>query len=159
MEPQTALPQANPYAAPRAQVEDIGAETQHELAGRRQRLGAAFVDSILFGLCALLANAGLGAVATILGGLGIVGLVGVNLWLLNRNGQTVGKYSFDIKIVRTDGETAGLARLVFARGLPQWIVGSIPFLNLLTLVDVLFIFRADRRCVHDLIADTMVVRK
>ena len=159
MDPQSALPQANPYAAPRAQVEDIGVETQHELAGRRQRLGAAFVDAILFGLCGFLANSGLGMLAVMVGALGILGLLGTNLWLLNRNGQTIGKYSFDIKIVRTDGEAAGLARLVFLRGMPQWIVGSIPFLNLLSLVDALFIFRADRRCVHDLIADTMVVRK
>lgn len=155
---QTAQPPANPYAAPKAEVEDVGAGTQWELAGRRQRLGAAFLDGILFGLCGMLASSGLGMLAVMLGALGIVGLAGTNLWLLNRNGQSVGKYSFDIKVVRTDGETAGLGRLIFLRGVPQWVISGIPLLNLLSLVDALFIFRADRRCVHDLIADTMVVK-
>ena len=158
MEPPSALPQANPYAAPAAEVADVTTETHHEAAGRGQRLGAAIVDSLLFGVCGILMNTGLGLLATIAGVLGIIGLIAANLWLLNRNGQSIGKYSFEIRIVRTDGSPAGLARLIFARGLPQWIVGSIPVVNLLSLVDVLFIFREDRRCVHDLIADTMVVK-
>jgi uncharacterized RDD family membrane protein YckC len=156
---ESAQQQANLYAAPRAVVEDVDS-VQQELAGRRQRLGAAFVDGILIFLFSMLASLkdSLGVLAVVAGVLGIIGVVAVNVWLLNRNGQTIGKYSFDIKIVRTDGDPAGLARLIFLRGLPQWIVGSLPFVNLLSLVDVLFIFRADRRCVHDLIADTMVVK-
>lgn len=43
--------------------------------------------------------------------------------------------------------------------LPVYAIGSIPFLAALpSLIDVLFIFRKDRRCVHDLIAGTQVMR-
>ena len=59
---------------------------------------------------------------------------------------------------RTDGAEIELLRIVLLRGLPQWIVSAIPVVNLLTLVDVLFIFGSARRCVHDYIAGTIVVK-
>ena len=45
------------------------------------------------------------------------------------------------------------------RYFPVQLVGNIPFIGpLLGIVNVLLIFRADRRCGHDLIAGTRVVR-
>jgi uncharacterized RDD family membrane protein YckC len=153
-------PVVNPYAAPRAAVEDVG-QGSFELAGRRQRLGAAFVDGILYFLIGMLGGflSGAGESGMLVAiGLAFIAVTGVNLVLLHRRGQTIGKYSFDIKIVRSSGERAGLARLILLRGLPQWVLSAFPFLNLLNLVDVLFIFREDRRCVHDHIADTTVIK-
>jgi uncharacterized RDD family membrane protein YckC len=31
--------------------------------------------------------------------------------------------------------------------------------NILGLIDLLFLFRRDRRCLHDLIADTIVIKQ
>ena len=54
---------------------------------------------------------------------------------------------------------AGLSRIVLLRMVPMSIVAYIPFVGgLLNLVDILFIFGRDRRCIHDLIADTIVVQ-
>ena len=64
-------------------------------------------------------------------------------------------------MIRSDGSEAELWRLIFLRGLPQWLVSGLgnllPIINLLTLADVLFIFGKPRRCLHDYIADTIVV--
>ena len=38
-------------------------------------------------------------------------------------------------------------------------IGGIPFVGFIfTIVDPLFIFQESRRCVHDLIADTLVIK-
>jgi uncharacterized RDD family membrane protein YckC len=50
--------------------------------------------------------------------------------------------------------------LILKRYLPISVVSVIPVVGpLLTLIDILFIFRSDRRCVHDLIADTQVLEE
>lgn len=81
----------------------------------------------------------------------------VNIHLLATRGQTVGKLVCRIRIMGSDGRPAGLWRILLRRELPFFIVGGFQKLALLLLVDVLFIFRRDRRCVHDLLADTIVV--
>jgi uncharacterized RDD family membrane protein YckC len=71
----------------------------------------------------------------------------------------VGKRLLNIRIVRTDGRRAGFARLLFIRGGVTMVLYMIPLLgSLVALVDMLMIFRASRRCLHDVIADTVVVR-
>lgn len=172
--------EANPYAAPAAVVEDAGAYCADDLearkASRGKRLGAAVLDGFT-GLIWLLpmfwgvamrgrVGSGLkpGAGMTGLIALGFVLLAGVmiiNGVLLYRRGQTIGKRVFDIAILRTDGTRAALTRVVFLRALPIKMVLRLPFFSLLFwplwLVDALMIFRDDRRCLHDLIADTIVV--
>ncbi len=93
------------------------------------------------------------------------GAAGFVLWLaiqgyfLATRSQTVGKRLLNIQMVNfADGTPASLGKLVLARHLPPAIVANVPFIGpMLGLVDALFIFRADRRCVHDLIAGTKVV--
>jgi uncharacterized RDD family membrane protein YckC len=64
-----------------------------------------------------------------------------------------------IRVVRRDGSHCGLARIFFARYLPVTLLGAVPFVGgLVSLVDALLIFRDDRRCLHDEIADTIVVK-
>jgi uncharacterized RDD family membrane protein YckC len=85
--------------------------------------------------------------------------MGVNGYLLFKHGQSVGKRIVGIRIVNIDdNRRTPFSKLVLLRTLPVQLVAAIPLLgSLLTLVDVLFIFRQDRRCVHDLIAGTRVV--
>jgi hypothetical protein len=48
---------------------------------------------------------------------------------------------------------------VILRGFIPGLIGAIPYIGpLFSLVNVLFIFREDYRCVHDHIAGTIVVQ-
>ena len=165
------MSEPNPYAAPSARVDDVPvADAEAELATRWQRFVAAFIDNLLFmgaavigGIAAsmrenpLLAGVlALAALAT------LIALIWINIVLLRRHGQSIGKRQIKIRVLRSSGERATLGRLVLLRGLPQWLVGGIgnlvPIVNVLALIDALFIFGRSRRCVHDYIADTIVVQ-
>lgn len=79
-------------------------------------------------------------------------------YLLSRYGQTIGKRLLGIAIVTQDGRTPVFSQLIVQRYCSQWLAGFIPVLgSLLRLVDVLFIFREDRRCLHDHLAKTRVI--
>ena len=91
--------------------------------------------------------------------LGFIVFLLVHGYLLATRGQTVGKLLTKIRIVRSDGTRASFGRLVGLRFLLNSFLALIPVVGTIyALVDVLFIFRAERRCIHDLIADTIVVR-
>lgn len=82
-----------------------------------------------------------------------------NVYLLARQGQTLGKSIVGIRIVRSDGSRASLGRLVGLRYAPGSLLAVVPALSqVFGIVDALFIFRESRRCLHDLIADTIVVK-
>lgn len=73
------------------------------------------------------------------------------------DGQTWGKKAVSIKIVDMQGVTPSIARLS-ARYAVVLLVGSIPLIGkLASLIDILLIFRRDKRCGHDLLAGTRVV--
>jgi uncharacterized RDD family membrane protein YckC len=58
-----------------------------------------------------------------------------------------------------DGAKPGFLRAVLLRLWINGILGSLPYVgSCYGLLDILFIFGADRRCIHDLIAGTKVVR-
>ncbi len=91
-------------------------------------------------------------------------LMVINLVMLTMRGQTVGKLLLRVQIVRAaDGTRAGFVRAVLLRAvLFPFIVFLMqlhPLAQLLLLVDVLLIFREDRRCLHDLVADTRVIKR
>jgi uncharacterized RDD family membrane protein YckC len=137
------------------------------LASRMSRLLAALVDGLLGG----------GPVSHIIGigilegglrgypGLLIVWLVAsitvfvVQCVLLSKYGQTIGKMVLRIRIVKTStGENGGFVTNVLLREIVSSIPGIVPFVGgAWGLVDVLFVFRDDRRCIHDLIAGTHVI--
>jgi uncharacterized RDD family membrane protein YckC len=156
---------ANPYAAPQAAVSDV-ATGEFELATRSSRLAAAIVDGIVFMAASLVswmvsgqdfATAAANPYTPLsISMMAAVGLL--NLYLLHRYRATVGKLALKIRIVRADGSEAELWRIVFLRSLPQWVVSMIPLVNLLTIVDILFIFGNAQRCVHDYIANTIVIK-
>lgn len=69
-------------------------------------------------------------------------------------GQTIGKFCVASKIVNAKGNPPGFFQGVFLRMFVVGLMGAIPFFSLL---DVLWIFGEDRRCLHDLIAGTYVI--
>lgn len=161
----------NPYAPPRGEVRDAAAESL-EPAERSQRLGAFLLDGVagfvmiyLPALMLLLATGVLDDTVeiddTTLATAGLLCLIGFIAWvwitalLVARNGQTIGKRLLEIKVVRSDGSMASLGRIFWLRNFVNWLLSVIP---LYVLVDLLFIFGERRQCIHDLIADTIVVR-
>jgi len=87
-------------------------------------------------------------------------LVLVQLFLLARRGQSVGKLALGLRIVRlADNTTAGFLHAFLLRGTLPFMIEQIPLAGFLFwIVDSCFIFRDDRRCLHDLLAGTKVVK-
>ncbi len=160
----------NPYAPPGAEVGQASLLPEAlELAGRGARLGARFIDAFIFlavvfvGIIPALtlgeapANRAI-AVAALWFVSWLLALGAWNLVLLHRHGQSVGKRLVKVRIVRSNGERSSLARLVVLRWLVPGLFSSFPYLGVVfALVNIFFIFRDDRRCLHDHLADTIVV--
>lgn len=161
--------QGNPYAAPVTVIATVAEDLPRALAGRAERLGAVIVDNLmvsvlLFPGYMLLLEAAprwahvIAPVAWVATPLALV-LVGINIFLLVRDGQTVAKRWFDIRIVRADGTRCAATRLLGMRYVLPMLIGALPCIGpLFSLVDALTIFRDERRCLHDDMADTIVVR-
>lgn len=141
-----------------------------ELAGRWTRLGAVLIDGIISIVISIPIMIYLGVFDQIEQGpislgltlklslLGFVIFLIVHAYLLSNYGQTVGKKLLDIKIVDLNGNKPEFNSLIAKRYLPIWVVSLIPIIGqILPLIDALFIFRKDKRCIHDLIAGTRVV--
>lgn len=163
----------NFYAAPRAELElppRMRAGLRSSRATRGARLSAALVDGVILFVLVLVSGlaAGVGRGVTrgtvpALPGVIIFGVFGLalvigNIVMLSRSGQTLGKWALRIAIVRTDGSRCELWRLLVLRIFVVRAIGFVPgFGPLFSLVDVLMIFGEERRCVHDYMADTIVV--
>lgn len=83
-----------------------------------------------------------------------------NYHLMKTRGQSIGKLAMGIKIVTVDdNKLPEISNSIGKRYILLLALGYIPVIGpFLHTIDVLFIFRQDRRCVHDLIAKTKVVR-
>jgi len=92
--------------------------------------------------------------------LALLAWCGITAWLVATNGQTIGKRMVGIKVVRTDGSPASFGRIFLMRNVVSTLPAFLPFIGLLyqLVIDPIFIFQDSRRCLHDLIADTTVVR-
>jgi uncharacterized RDD family membrane protein YckC len=156
----------------RSSVEDDKGEPASErLAGRGMRLAAVLLDSAIAGMAAA---PGIVLVAPsyvahtrgpmlLLGGavmfLGLLAIAIVQIVLLSKHGQTIGKKVLKVRIVRADdGGYPGFVKAVLLRAFVPALIGGVPAAgSIFSIVDILFIFRSDRRCIHDLIAGTRVV--
>ena len=78
----------------------------------------------------------------------------LNSYLLWYYGQTIGKRMMNIAMVDASDKVPSFFRLV---GLRYALIQLLSFVPMFSLLDILFIFRADRRCIHDFIAQTRVV--
>ena len=140
------------------------------LAGRGRRLAAATVDwlvTLTVGVFLLLASGALehaedyasDVVAgpflrTIL--IGGAAYLLTNGWWMARSGQTLGKALLGVAVVRAvGGARAGPGRML-ARA-PFFMAFYLPF-TVLPLVDAVFILGTRRRCLHDRLTGTEVVR-
>jgi uncharacterized RDD family membrane protein YckC len=81
----------------------------------------------------------------------------VNGYLLIKRGQTVGKMALGLKIATAYYTKPSLFSLTVIRTYAFWLLSYNQWLLLVGLVDVLFIFRKDKRCIHDHVARTIVV--
>jgi uncharacterized RDD family membrane protein YckC len=161
---------SNPYAPPLAAVRDIvDPALRAAPADRATRLGAAIVDTFIFIAIVYVPLLSIGlmgggdpAIAdTVLAFGGIVALVGFTAWAaltityMKRNGQSLGKKLLGIKVVRSDGSPVSLGRLIWLRNVVNWLFSIVPVYG---LIDTLFIFGESRQCLHDKIADTIVIK-
>ena len=173
----------NNYAPPHSVVADIpSTDTPFEKATRLSRLGAVLIDGLIFTIpfipsyvtaFSTMAHTGLRgynyvAVWTAMAGAGILFyaallinlvLIVITTVLVYRNAQTIGKKLVGIKVARTDGSRATLARIFWLRYLVNSLIMWVPFFgSFYFLIDSLMIFGEQRRCCHDYIADTIVIR-
>lgn len=179
----------NPFESPQVDEAPVEANgpAGYELAGRGTRLVAVIVDGILLTVATLpfayyfqfgffqpalppdvevnpfnpwsayaAVGAGKAALSTVLG---VVVYFALNGYLLNTNGQTLGKRLLGVKIVRKSGAAAEFHRLALHRYLLLTVIYLVPVVGMIfAILDPLMIFRRSRYCLHDDIADTVVVR-
>jgi uncharacterized RDD family membrane protein YckC len=162
----------NVYAPPRAVVHDVAVvDGTGTPADRGTRLVASILDGIIFmgmvylpfiiaALAAPNSEGETGSDAIVIVGVGI-GVIGLIAWCwltvvyVQRNGQTIAKKLLTIKVVRSDGSPASLGRIFWLRNVVNGIASVIPLYG---LIDALFIFGESRQCLHDKIADTIVIK-
>ncbi|MES2935461.1 MAG: RDD family protein [Pseudomonadota bacterium] len=163
-------PTSNPYAATARNL-DIGNSGEQELADRIPRLVAVIIDGLPFAVLGIIAAIVAPSLTTEGGSQGSIALVAIlglamvafgiyQLVLISRYAQTFGKRIMKVRVVRSDGiEQCGLGRYFWLRAVVPALIGGIPFVGwIFTLVDILMIFGENRRCLHDMIADTKVVK-
>ena len=102
---------------------------------------------------------GLGFMTLVLVGLQVGIYLAFNVYLLATRGQTVGKWMLGIRIV--DYYTGSVPNLRFSLVLREGVLLLLGFLGLFgqlaSIVDVLFIFSENRRCLHDYWSFTKVI--
>jgi len=169
------MTEQNPYQTP---ATDIGnGDTQrieNELASPWIRLVATIVDTIIMMIFIIPIQIAMGifdgfpehmvepdfftTITVLIASLLVYTII--NGYTLHRNGQTLGKLIFKIKIVRTDFSKVTLSRIIFIRNVPMSLITQIPYVGMVigVFVDPLLIFRKSRKCLHDNIADTVVIK-
>jgi len=137
-----------------------------EPATRPQRLLAIVLDSaIISGASLIAAYEGFPEAVRFAGLAAGAAILIANLYFLTVAGQTIGKRLAGLRIVSKETEeNGGFVVNVLRRGVVPglaYVALTIvhPILGgLFVWTDILFIFRSDRRCVHDHIAGTLVVQ-
>jgi len=143
------------------------------LAGRGRRLVATLIDALLVPALAIFIMLVTGVLehaadwsATArpmlrIFALGVVSYLILNIWLLWKRGQTVGKAMMGIAIVSTkSGDRAAFWRLTIrALFFPTLYLIVWPWAAAFPLIDQLLIFGRRRRCGHDYVCGTSVIRR
>jgi len=169
----------NPYQSPVSMSGDAERygqiEGQPPLASLGDRLIGAIIDGIVVGIPAIVAGIVLGIilanifaidsiefkVATFFLGIpiGLTLFIAIQGYLLAHYGQTVGKRLINTQIVSETNQLLTLQQLILKRYLPFWVLGSVPYIGgIFGLINVLAIFRSNRKCLHDDIAGTKVIK-
>jgi uncharacterized RDD family membrane protein YckC len=133
------------YYVVRARMEVARAGADDSLAGPSS-FGSSELTVLLVGAAAI-------------GFLGAIGIVIYQWILISRTGQSLGKKWTGIRIEKIDGIPVTFGTGVVLRNWVPKIMGAVPYLGMLFhLVDCIYIFREDRRCLHDHIAGTRVAQ-
>jgi uncharacterized RDD family membrane protein YckC len=167
----------NVYAPTAVRIDDVHPEGELAPATRMSRLVAMFIDGFVVGTPAFLLAyvwiarlLGIDAfeeigflddllISTIYFAIYFALFMILNWMWLERSGQSLGKKVMHIRIVRTDGSQVGARRALFIRALPLQGISMLPIVGLLVaVVDGILIFRESRKCLHDDIADTIVIK-
>ena len=159
--------------------EEAATSSGPELASRGVRLGAYLVDSVISVIAVLVIVASgfwitfddiiqMGRLQStneflqvMLVSFIFIVFMAINGYLLVIRGQTVGKLMLGIRIV--DSATGGKVSAAKVLGLRYIVFFGLQIIpvfgmrELVSLFDAVFIFRDDRRCLHDLLAGTKVV--
>lgn len=162
----------NRYAPPGAPVGDPAQEVDQELATLGARFAGAFIDGVAAAIIvvpymtmsgywesARTGNVGMSDLLE-MALIGMLIFLALHGYLLSRYGQTIGKRLVGTRIVSaSDGTLLPLGKIFGLRMVPIQLGSLIPGIgNFVGLIDVVFIFRNDRRCLHDFIAGTKVVK-
>lgn len=92
-------------------------------------------------------------------GAGFIFYFAINWTLLKSNAQTIGKKLNNIKVVTIGGDKPPMKDLLLKRYLPYFGFQYLPVVGpIASFVNVCWIFGKDQRCLHDLIANTKVVK-
>lgn len=170
---------SNPYASP-PQLAEFGAADIamvsggfHDLADLSTRFVGGLIDTGIYFIAACLGLLAAFAIAEMqsvrideLEGLllpiavmtPVVPVLIAQWVLISTTAQSFGKRAMNMRIVRhSDGAPIGFVRGVLLRSIVSRVLMRL-MCRLGSLIDVLVIFTSDRRCLHDYIAGTVVVR-
>jgi len=166
----------NPYASPEGSYEPQPLESRSRIAGLDKRFLGALVDGMAGlallgpGIAMVVASGAIGdegggdspelaLLGAVVAGVGFLALMGIQIYLLATSGQSIGKYVVKTQIVDFDTRRpADFVHTFVLRAFVNGLIGAIPCVGrIYTLVDILFIFGQDYRCLHDKLANTVVV--
>jgi uncharacterized RDD family membrane protein YckC len=162
----------NVYSTPQAQLVDQVDDSEKPLASRWARLGASIIDSIIMLVIILPVMYFTGGFEGMMEGvqpgfvysfgiavLGIIVFFAINYRYLVTNGQTIGKKVLEIKIVDLNGNVPVFQPQLVIRYAVYMLPGQIPVVGqIFSIINILFIFGKEKRCIHDLVAKTKVVK-
>ncbi len=179
----------NPYAPPQVSPELVVPDVHHlpiHLASRWARLGAVIIDGILLGaagmgigffLTFVGASLNLGGgfdrffwadtenenltINLISTGLDLGIYLAINVYFLLKSGQTIGKKALGIQVVSYNTHQLLVpGKIIGIRYVLPEILYIVPAVGpLFGLIDLLAIFGREKRCLHDLMAGSIVIRK
>jgi uncharacterized RDD family membrane protein YckC len=165
----------NPYEPPASDLEPAPKPevvAGAAIASRTQRYFAAMVDGLLQLAVVLpiqlffhawdgFPNASFTAVQQLVWGVvNFVVYLLLDGYFLSQSSQTIGKKLLGLQIVDANsGAPKPASKIVVWRSLPISLAALLPKIGVFfTLIDLLFIFGSRRQCVHDIIANTKVVK-
>lgn len=164
----------DPYAPPSLSNDPASSQSSktHPSATLNQRLAAFFIDLFIITLLFLAfyfsvsytpihqlfdSDDSVSEVITTL--IGFFIFLVLNFHLIHTRDQTIGKLLLKIKVTDLQGNSPSTANQLGIRYGIFYLISVIPTAgDFLTLIDVLFIFGKNHRCLHDLVAGTKVVQ-
>jgi uncharacterized RDD family membrane protein YckC len=163
MQPNPFAPPTVAYAPPRPYVvDDMYAQP---LASRGSRLWATVLDGLVtFAVCLppILLSAMSGYDEDVFSGIALIAMLVLWIYqwvLVSKTGQTLGKRWAGIRIVKANGSPVSFVSAVLVRSWAFSLITSLPWLGtIIGLADMVCIIGDERRCLHDYLAGTIVVR-